>query len=475
MNFETVVGLEVHIELQTNTKLFSPAKVGFGDEPNANTNAYDFAYPGAMPVTNEAAIDYAMKAALAINCDINQYNYFVRKNYFYPDLPQAYQITQGVKPIGENGYIDIEVDGEKKRIRIERLHLEQDAGKNIHGSDASYVDLNRAGTPLLEIVSEPDIRSADEAYAYLEALRERIMFTGVSDVRMEEGTMRCDANVSVRPVGDDKLYNRTELKNLNSLNYVRKAIDYEAKRQVRVYQSGGDVEVSTRRYDENTGQTHYMRPKKDAGSYRQIPDTDIPPVVISDEWLQEATDSLPVMPAERRDQYVSEWGLAGDDAKQLTSTLEMSEFFEESVAAGADPKQAANWLIGDTTAYLNAEQIELADTELTPENLAGMLKLIEDGTISSKIAKQLFNELLTKGGDPNEVVKAKGWIQISDTDTLLPIITEVLDNNQQSIDDFKDGKDRAIGFLVGQVMKATKGQANPGVVNKLLMEEINKR
>lgn len=476
MNFETVIGLEVHVELKTNSKIFSPAPAHFGAEPNSNTHVIDWGYPGVLPVMNKAALEFGMRAALALNCKISNHTHFDRKNYFYPDNPKAYQISQFDEPIGYDGWIEIEVEGEKKKIRIERVHLEEDAGKNLHGVDGySHVDLNRQGTPLIEIVSEADMRSPEEAYAYLEALRSIVLFTDVSDVKMEEGSMRCDANISLRPYGQEKFGTKTELKNLNSLNFVRKGLAFEEKRQAKVLLSGGEIQQETRRFDESTNQTVLMRVKEGQADYRYFPEPDIPRFEISDEWVEEIRASLPEMPQKRRERYVNDLGLSDYDAMVLTLTKDMSDFFEATIKAGSDAKQASNWLMGEVSAYLNSEKLTLAETKLTPDNLAGMIQLIADGTISSKMAKKVFRELIENGGDAKEVVKAKGFIQLSDPSQLLPIITEILDNNQQSIDDFKNGKDRAVGFLVGQIMKATKGQANPGVVNQLLQQELAKR
>lgn len=476
MNLETVIGLEVHVELKTNSKIFSPAPTSFGADPNTKTNIVDWGYPGVLPVMNKQAIEFGMKAALALNCQISQNMHFDRKNYFYPDNPKAYQISQFDEPIGHDGWIEIEVNGKKKTIRIERVHLEEDAGKNMHGIGGySYVDLNRQGTPLIEIVSEADMRSPEEAYAYLEALRSIIQFTDVSDVKMEEGSMRCDANISLRPYGQEEFGTKAELKNLNSMSFVKKGLAFEEKRQARVLLSGGEIQQETRRYDEGTNKTILMRVKEGSSDYRYFPEPDIPRFVISDEWVEKARQSLPELPAARRTRYVSELGLPEYDAMVLTLTKETSDFFEATLAAGADAKLASNWMMGEVSAYLNSEKLELADTKLTPANLSGMIKLIGDGTISSKIAKKVFRELIINGGDAKQVVEAKGLIQLSDPAQLLPLINEVLDNNEQSVQDFKNGKERAVGFLVGQIMKATKGKANPAVVNKLLNEELSKR
>ncbi|MGX7419611.1 Asp-tRNA(Asn)/Glu-tRNA(Gln) amidotransferase subunit GatB [Carnobacterium gallinarum] len=476
MNFETVIGLEVHVELKTESKMFSSAPAHFGAEPNTNTNVVDWGYPGVLPVMNKQAIDFGMRAALALNCEISKDTKFDRKNYFYPDNPKAYQISQFDKPIGHDGWIEIEVEGVKKKIRIERVHLEEDAGKNNHGTDGySYVDLNRQGTPLIEIVSEADMRSPEEAYAYLEAVKQVIQFSGVSDVKMEEGSMRCDANVSLRPIGQEEFGTKAELKNLNSFNFVRRGLAHEEIRQAKVLVSGGVIQQETRRFDEVTGETILMRVKEGSSDYRYFPEPDLPNLKIDDAWIERVRESIPEMPNSRRERYINKFGLPEYDAMVLTQTKEMSDFFEATLTKGADAKQASNWLMGEVSGYLNSEKLELEETKLTPENLAGMITLIEDGTISSKIAKKVFRELIINGGDAKQVVEAKGLVQLSDPAKLLPMINEVLDNNAQSIEDFKNGKDRAVGFLVGQIMKATKGQANPGVVNQLLNQELAKR
>ena len=392
MNFETTVGLEVHIEMQTNSKAYSPSPVQYGAEQNTNTNVIDWGYPGVLPEINKGALEFGMRAALALHCDITQDVGFDRKNYFYPDNPKAYQITQARTPIGTNGWLEIELeDGTKKKIGIREMHVEEDAGKNTHNPDGySYVDLNRQGTPLIEIVAEPDISSADEAYAYLTKLRQVIQFTGISDVKMEEGSMRADVNVSIAPIGSDKLGVRTEMKNLNSFEHVRKGIQYEVKRQERLLMSGGEVEQETRRFDEPSGETILMRSKEEANDYRYFPEPDLPPIHISDDWIEEVRASIPEMPDKRRERYTQDWGIPAYDAGVLTQTKEMSDFYDATVAAGADPKLAANWLMGEVNAYLNSKQVELSDTALTPEHLATMIKLIEDETISSKIANKVF-------------------------------------------------------------------------------------
>jgi len=475
MNFEMVIGLEVHVELKTKSKIFSSSPTDFGAPPNTQTTVIDLGYPGVLPVLNKQAVEFAMKAAMALNCEIATHTKFDRKNYFYPDNPKAYQISQYDQPIGKNGWIEIEVNGKKKKIGITRIHLEEDAGKLTHTGDGySLVDFNRQGTPLIEIVSEPDIRSPEEAYAYLEKLKSIIQYTGVSDCKMEEGSLRCDANISLRPIGSDKFGTKTELKNLNSFNFVRAGLEYEAKRQEKILLSGGVIQQETRRFDETTKTTILMRVKEGSEDYRYFPEPDLVALYIDEEWKERVRATIPELPDQRKKRYIEELGLPEYDAKVLTVTKEMADFFEATVANGADAKLASNWLMVEVSAYLNAEQKELHEVALTPENLAGMIKLIQNGTISSKIAKKVFKELIENGGDAEQIVKEKGLVQISDEGTLRKIVLEVLDANPQSVEDFKNGKDRAIGFLVGQIMKATKGQANPPLVNKLLLEEINK-
>ncbi|WP_078550227.1 Asp-tRNA(Asn)/Glu-tRNA(Gln) amidotransferase subunit GatB [Litchfieldia alkalitelluris] len=476
MEFETVIGLEVHVELKTKSKIFSSSPNAFGAAPNSNTTVIDLGYPGVLPVLNKTAVDYAMRAAMALNCEVATDTKFDRKNYFYPDNPKAYQISQFDKPIGENGWIEIEVQGQKKRIGITRLHLEEDAGKLTHTGDGySLVDYNRQGTPLIEIVSEPDIRTPEEAYAYLEKLKSIILYTGVSDVKMEEGSLRCDANISLRPVGQEEFGTKTELKNLNSFAFVQKGLEYEEIRQAEILKAGGTIGQETRRYDENTKTTKLMRVKEGSDDYRYFPEPDLVELYIDDEWKARVRAEIPELPDARKKRYVEDWGLPEYDAAVLTMSKDMADFFESTVAAGGDAKQASNWIMGDVSAYLNAESKELHEVALTAEGLAGMIKLIADGTISSKIAKTVFKELIENGGDAETIVKEKGLVQISDEGALTEIITKIIDANPQSVEDFKGGKGKAIGFLVGQVMKETKGQANPQLVNKILAEELNKR
>lgn len=476
MNFETTIGLEVHVELKTKTKIFSPAPVSYGTDPNTNANVIDFGFPGTLPTVNKNAYRLGIMTALALNTKITQDTHFDRKNYFYPDNPKAYQITQKEEPLGREGWVEIEVHGQKKKIGIEELHIEEDAGKNTHDdSGYSYVDLNRQGTPLVEIVSKPDIKSPDEAYAYLEKLRQIIQFTGASDVKMEEGSMRVDTNISVSPIGSDKLGQKVELKNLNSFKHVKNGLAFEEKRQIGILMAGGSIQPETRRYDEPSDSTILMRVKEGADDYRYFPEPDLPDYHIDSDWIEQIRQEIPEMPDKRRKRYIEDLQIPEYDASVLTDTKEMSDFFDQTVALGADPKQVSNWLMVNVNAYLNENNLELQQTKLTPEHLATMIGLVKDGTISSKIAKKVFAETIAHGSEPKAWVQSKGLIQQSDPQVLTPIITQVLDDNQQSVVDFKNGKDRAFGFLVGQIMKQTHGQANPKVVNQILTAEIKKR
>ncbi|MCE7792549.1 Asp-tRNA(Asn)/Glu-tRNA(Gln) amidotransferase subunit GatB [Salipaludibacillus sp. CUR1] len=477
MSFETVIGLEVHVELKTNSKIFCGCSTEFGAPPNTHTCPVCLGHPGVLPVLNKQAVDFAMKASMALNCDINRLTKFDRKNYFYPDNPKAYQISQFDKPVGENGWIEIEVNGEKKKIGITRLHLEEDAGKLTHaeGEGYSLVDYNRVGTPLVEIVSEPDIRSPEEAYAYLEKLKAIMQYTEVSDCKMEEGSLRCDANVSLRPKGQKEFGTKTELKNLNSFTHVQKGLEYEEKRQEKDLLNGVKILQETRRWDDAGKKTILMRVKEGSDDYRYFPEPDLENLYINDEWIERVRESIPELPDARQKRYIKKLGLPEYDAKVLTQQKAMSDFFEEGLEFDGPPKQLSNWLMGEVSAYLNQNGKEITDVPLTPDALVKMIQLIEKGTISSKIAKKVFKELIEKGGDPEKIVKDKGLVQISDEGEIREMVVKTLDENPQSVDDYKNGKDKAIGFLVGQIMKASKGKANPQVVNKLLVEEIKQR
>ena len=476
MNFKSTIGFEVHFELKTKSKIFSPSPVSYGAQPNTETNVIDWGMPGVLPYVNKDVYRLGIMVALATHSHILPTTHFDRKNYYYPDSPKAYQITQFFQPLARDGYVEIEVHGKKKRIGIHEMHIEEDAGKNTHGTNGfSYVDLNRQGVPLLEVVSEPEIANPEEGYAYLEKLRKIVQFTGASDVKMEEGSMRVDTNISIRPAGQKELGTKVEMKNLNSFEHVRKSLAYEEKRQAQVLLSGGRVQLSTRRFDESTGKTVLERVKEGDADYRYFPEPDIAPDHISQEWIDEIQASLPRSAEERYHQYVDDFKLKDYDAQVLLQTKESSDFFDKTVAAGADPQLAANWMNTQVNGYLNDNRVELADIKLTPENLAAMISLIKDGTISSKIAKKVFAETIANGTDPKKFVEDQGMVQLSDTSVLEPMVKEVVDNNPQSVEDFKNGKDRAIGFLVGQIMKQTRGKANPKVINQLLNQELQKR
>jgi aspartyl-tRNA(Asn)/glutamyl-tRNA(Gln) amidotransferase subunit B len=474
MEFETVIGLEVHSELSTNSKIFCGCSTEFGAPSNTHTCPICLGHPGVLPVLNKRAVEFAMKAALALNCQIAEESKFDRKNYFYPDLPKAYQISQFDQPIGEHGWIEIEVHGETKRIGITRLHLEEDAGKLTHaGGGTSLVDFNRVGTPLIEIVSEPDLRSPEEARAYLEKLKAILQYCEVSDVKMEEGSLRCDANVSLRPVGQEKFGIRAELKNMNSFRNVQKGLEYEEYRQAEILREGGEVVQETRRWDDANQRTISMRGKEEAHDYRYFPDPDLIKLKISREWVEEIRSTIPELPDARKARYVSDYGLPSYDAGVITMSKDVSDFFDTAVKTGADAKAVSNWMMGELMAYLNANQLEIKDVKITPHGLGEMVTLIDKGTISSKIAKTVFKEMVETGKSPDKIVEEKGLVQISDEGELKKMVEEVVNANPQSVADFKAGKDRAIGFLVGQIMKASKGKANPGLVNKMLKEKLD--
>jgi aspartyl-tRNA(Asn)/glutamyl-tRNA(Gln) amidotransferase subunit B len=474
--YETVIGLEVHVELHTKSKIFCGCATSFGAAPNSNTCPVCLGHPGVLPVLNKQAVEYAMKAAMALNCQIATESKFDRKNYFYPDSPKAYQISQYDKPIGEHGWIDIEVDGKTKRIGITRLHLEEDAGKLTHvdGGYASLVDFNRVGTPLIEIVSEPDLRSPEEAKAYLEKIKAIMQYCEVSDVKMEEGSLRCDANVSIRLVGQEKLGTRTELKNMNSFRGVQKGLEYEEIRQAAVLDSEGTVIQETLRWDDAQGKTISMRGKEEAHDYRYFPDPDLVKMLLDDEWKERIRASIPELPDARKARYTSEFGLPSYDAAVITSSKDMADFFQESLLYTSDAKAVSNWIMGDLLGFMNANNLELAQVKITGQGLGEMIGLIEQGTISSKIAKTVFKAMLETGKLPKTIVEEQGLVQISDEGAIQAEVEKIVNNNPQSVADFKAGKEKAVGFLVGQVMKETKGKANPGLVNKLILECLSR-
>lgn len=478
MKYEAVIGLEVHTELQTKTKIFCSCRTSFGADPNTNVCPVCLGLPGVLPVLNKKVLEYAVRAGLALNCEISRFSKFDRKNYYYPDLPKNFQTSQFDLPICEHGYLDVEVEGEKRRIRITRAHMEEDAGKLVHhgtsitDSDYSLVDYNRTGTPLLEIVSEPDMRSAKEAVAYMEKMRAILQYVGISDCRMEEGSLRCDANVSVRPVGQKELGTKTEIKNINSFKGVERAIEYEAMRQAELLEDGGKVVQETRTWDEKEGVTKSMRTKEEANDYRYFPEPDLVPFTVSDEYIENIRKSLPELPDARKERYMKEFGLSSEDAVFMTNDKATADYFEAAVDAGADPKACVNWLMGEFASQLSTDGIEIAKAPVSAENLAALLKLISKGTISGKIAKKVFAIMWKEGGNPEEIVKAQGLVQISDTAELSKLVDEVVGKNPKAVEDFKAGKKKAVGALVGQIMKATKGKANPRVINELLNKKL---
>lgn len=474
MNFETVIGIEIHCELKTKTKMFSSAPVSFGQMANTCVNEIDLGHPGCLPCVNMEAVRLAIKAATALNCEIDPLVKFDRKNYYYSDLPKGFQITQQFHPIGSGGYVEIDTEEGKKQIRINRIHMEEDTAKQFHGDAGTLIDFNRAGTPLIEIVSEADMRSGKEAAAYVEKLRTLLFYLQVSDVKMEEGSMRCDVNISLREKGATEFGVKTEIKNLNSISNVQKAIEAEVARQSEILLNGGVVEQATRRYDETQKTTIMMRKKEGNVDYKYFPDPNIPPIRLSDEWIKDIQDNLEELPDARKARYQSDFGLNDYDASVLVQNKELAEFFDEVCKHTKDYKKAANWVIVELTAALNKANLKLSENPCNPVYLADMINMVQAQEISGKQAKTVFEEIM-KGKDPKKVVEEKGMKQMSDTGALLAIVTQVLDANPQSIEDFKNGKDRAVGFLVGQVMKASKGQANPAMTNKMIQEELKKR
>lgn len=475
MEYEPVIGLEVHAQLLTNTKIFCGCSTRFGEEPNNNTCPICLGMPGVLPVLNKKVVEYALKMAIATHCGINGTSTWARKNYFYPDLPKGYQITQFAHPMAEAGYVDIEIDGSKKRIGITRIHMEEDAGKSIHDdlSPFSYVDLNRAGVPLIEIVSEPDMRSTDEAVHYLRRLHEILVYLEICDGNMEEGSFRCDANISLRPKGEEKFGIRAELKNMNSFHNVQHALEYEILRQRAILEGGGTVVQETRLWDVPQGATHSMRGKEEAHDYRYFPEPDLVPVVISDEWKEEIRSTLPELPMEKRQRFVSEYGIPPYDAGVLTASRDLAAYYEETARMCGNPKIASNWVMGDFLAYLNEAKLEIGESPVSPTSLAELIGIIEDGTISGKIAKEVFEDMWKSSKNPKKIVEEKSLVQISDTVELEKIVEEVLAASQKQLEQYKSGKTQLFGFFVGQTMKATRGKANPKIVNDLIKKKLS--
>jgi aspartyl-tRNA(Asn)/glutamyl-tRNA(Gln) amidotransferase subunit B len=484
--YEAVIGLEIHCQLSTKTKIFSNSSTEFGAEPNVNIDPICMGMPGVLPVLNEKVLEYAVKAGLALNCQIAPYSKFDRKQYFYPDLPKNFQISQYDLPIAEHGWLEIELvddDGSatRKKIGITRLHMEEDAGKLVHGgsdrlsgSTYSMVDYNRAGVPLIEIVSEPDLRSGVEAAEYAQELRRIVRYLGVSDGNMQEGSLRCDVNVSIRPVGEEKFGTKVEIKNMNSFSAIQRAIDYEIDRQTEALENGERIIQETRLWEEGSQRTISMRSKEGSSDYRYFPEPDLPPIQVSEVQLATWKSQLPELPAEKRHRYESELGLSAYDARVLTDDSKVAEYFEATVAGGANAKQAANWVMGDITAHLKNEKLGIDELPLKPENLGELISLIEEGTISGKIAKEILPELFAKGGSPKKLVEEKGMILIADAGALEAILDEVIAAHPKELEQYHNGKTKLKGFFVGQVMKKTQGRADPKLTNQLLSKKLQK-
>ena len=477
-SYETVIGLEVHVQLTTNTKIFCGCSKDFGQTPNSQTCPVCLGLPGALPVLNQKVVELAIKTGLATNCQIAPRSIFACKNYFYPDLPKGYQISQFELPICEHGWLDIDLEnGERKRIGITRAHMEEDAGKLIHGdtpqtAGSSLVDLNRACTPLLEIVSEPDMRSADEAIDYLKKLHQIVVYLGVCDGNLEEGSFRCDANVSVRPYDQEEFGTRAELKNINSFRFIKQAIEYEVERQIDLIEGGGKVIQETRLFDSDTGMTRSMRGKEEAHDYRYFPDPDLVPLVISPEWIEEVRATLPELPEVKRGRFVEELGMSVYDAGVLASDRALADYFDACVALGGDAKSCANWIMGEILRKLKETDTEITDVPITPELLTGLLARIADNTISGKIAKTVFEKMWQKGQTADQIIDAEGLKQVTDTGAIEGLVDEVIAANPDQVAEYLGGKDKLIGFFVGKVMQASQGKANPGMVNQLLKKKL---
>ncbi len=473
-DYEVIIGLEVHAELSTNTKIYCNCTTEFGADPNTHCCPICTGMPGTLPVLNEKVVEYAIKMGLATNCEIARFSKQDRKNYFYPDLPKAYQTSQYDLPLCEHGYVDINVDESKKRIGITRIHIEEDAGKLIHDAYTgdTLVDMNRCAVPLIEIVSEPDIRSAKEAVEYMQTLKSILEYLEICDCKMQEGSLRCDVNLSVRPVGDTKFGTRTETKNLNSFKAIQNCIEFETKRQIEVLENGGKIYQETRRFDDAKGEGYAMRTKEDAHDYRYFPEPDLAPICMSEEYIENIKNSLPEMPHIKKERYINEYNISDYDASILTMSKDTANYFEKVANICKNPKIAANWIMGDFARMLNESEISIKESKITEENLAELIVLIDKGIISTKIAKTVFEEMFNTGDMAKKIVDKKGLVQITDENAVKEIVLKVIENNPQSVADYNAGKDRALGFLVGQVMKESKGKANPGVVNKLLLEAL---
>ncbi|WP_173045851.1 Asp-tRNA(Asn)/Glu-tRNA(Gln) amidotransferase subunit GatB [Nitrospira sp. KM1] len=475
MTYEVVIGVEVHAQLRTRSKMFCGCATTFGRPPNSQTCPVCLGLPGALPVVNRAAVEMAVRAGLALNCTIGSRNRFARKNYFYPDLPKGYQISQYESPICEHGWIEVVSGTGKKRVRIRRAHLEEDAGKNVHdtGTTGSRVDLNRAGTPLLEIVTEPDLRSADEAVSYLKGLRDILMYLEVCDGNMEEGSFRCEPNLSLRPQGRQEFGTKVELKNINSFRFVKDAIEYEVKRQTKVLNEGGKIQQETRLWNLDRGETAVMRSKEEAHDYRYFPDPDLLPLDLEKEWIESYRATVPELPGNRTNRFVSEYGLPESDAAMLTASKGIADYFERTVRLFDHPKTVSNWVMGELTREVRQSGGSFETSPVSPERLVSLLNMVESGTVSLKAAREIFPDLFTSGKSAEQIVEERGLTQVSDEETLEKIVEDVLERHPAQASQFKEGKQQVLGFLVGQVMKASAGKANPGKVNELLKRKLS--
>ncbi len=476
MEWETVIGLEIHTQLKTRSKIFSSSSTAYGAEPNTQANAVDLGLPGVLPVLNKEAVRMAAKFGLATHSTVAKRSVFARKNYFYPDLPKGYQISQYELPIVHDGKMDIELeDGTTKTIGITRAHLEEDAGKSLHEDfhGMTGIDLNRAGTPLLEIVSEPDIRSAKEAVAYMKKIHSLVQYLDICDGNMAEGSFRCDANVSVRPKGQEKFGTRAEIKNINSFRFVERAINFEIERQIDVIEGGGEVVQETRLYDAERDETRSMRSKEEANDYRYFPDPDLLPVILDDAFLEQVRSTLPELPDAKRQRFIDDYKLPEYDAGVLSSSRDMADYFDNVIKEGGDPKTASNWIMGELSARLNKEDMDITQSPVSPTLFAGMLKRIQDNTISGKIAKEVFDAMWNGDGDADTVIEKKGLKQITDSSAIEALIDEVIANNPEQVEQYRAGKDKVFGFFVGQIMKASKGKANPAQVNDILKQKLS--
>lgn len=474
MDFETVIGLEVHAQMLTDTKIFCGCSAKFGAAPNSHTCPVCLGMPGVLPVLNKKVVECAMKMALATNCEVNQSCEFARKNYFYPDLPKGYQISQYAYPLAEHGYVMLEANGGQKKIGITRIHMEEDAGKLLHDehNPVSYVDLNRTGVPLIEIVSEPDMRSPEEAADYLKRLHEILVYLEICDGNMEEGSFRCDANVSIRPKGQKAFGTRTELKNMNSFRNVQRALEYEIKRQQYLVENGGTVVQETRLWDDAQGATHSMRSKEEAHDYRYFPDPDLVPILIDDAWVEKVRIELPELPLAKRKRFIKDYQIPAYDAGVLTADKALALYYEEVVKHCNKPKVASNWIMGDVMRFLNEDQRDIRECPIRAEALAAMIKLIEEGAISGKMAKEVVGDMYKTGKSPQEIIQEKGLVQITDEGELVGTITSIIEVNPAQVAEYRGGKEKVFGFFVGQVMKATQGKANPQLVNELLKKML---